>query len=145
MLTEIEQQTLDIDWFFTNGQEIAFVASGGGKLPKSVANSDNISLLSSFFRNLSKTSEAIINPNSTKLKKILPDNQYFEDFIYMAEKGLFTYDKSILNDFSNSNYDLITIPSNSIKLDRLPLEIRNMIMKTKTNDINEYIDTSSFE
>jgi len=34
---EIDQQTLDIDWFFTDGCYISFMASGGGKLPESVA------------------------------------------------------------------------------------------------------------
>jgi hypothetical protein len=33
MLSEIEQQSLDIDCFFTNDEYIVFVASGGGKLP----------------------------------------------------------------------------------------------------------------
>jgi len=38
MISLIEQQTLDIEWFFTADNVIGFVASGGGLLPKPVAN-----------------------------------------------------------------------------------------------------------
>jgi hypothetical protein len=147
MLNEIEQQTLDIDWFFTTEQHVAFVASGGGKLPKSVANSaKNIKLLTSFFRNLPRISEAIINPNLNKINKTsLIDNRYLEDFVDMAEKGLFTYDKTILNDFSNSGHHLITMPANPLKFDQLPIEIRDILIETKhIGSIDEYIDSSLF-
>lgn len=54
MYTEIEQQALDIDWFFTDGKYIGFVASGGGKLPETAANSSvNNEKLVSYFRGLS--------------------------------------------------------------------------------------------
>lgn len=39
MYTETEQQTLDIDCFFTDGKHIGFVTSGAGKLPETVAGS----------------------------------------------------------------------------------------------------------
>jgi len=54
MITEIEQEVLDIDWFFTNGKEIGFVASGGGKLPKSISNKSMIEIqsLAGYFKNL---------------------------------------------------------------------------------------------
>jgi hypothetical protein len=39
MFTNADQESLDIDWFFTNNQDITFVASGGGQLPQSVLRS----------------------------------------------------------------------------------------------------------
>jgi hypothetical protein len=68
MITAIEQEISDIDWFFTNGEEIGFVASGGGKLPDSVSNKsfEEIVLLATYFRDLPQKSRAIIDPNSKK-------------------------------------------------------------------------------
>ncbi|MCD0465080.1 hypothetical protein [Flavobacterium sp. ENC] len=61
MITEIEQQSLDIDWFFTDGTHIAFAASGGGKLPESISESVDYNLLSHYFRDLPEMTEVKIN------------------------------------------------------------------------------------
>jgi hypothetical protein len=64
MFTEIEQRTLDISRFFTNNDDLAFVASGGGKLPQSVAKScEDVDLLYSYFESLDDQSDIIINPD----------------------------------------------------------------------------------
>jgi hypothetical protein len=63
MITEIEQVSLDIDWFFTDGQYISFMTSGGGRLPGSVSESEEThKILANYFRNLPEISEVIINP-----------------------------------------------------------------------------------
>lgn len=64
MITELDQQIHDIDWFFTNDDKISFVASGGGKLPRSIAamTLDSVNLLSAYFRTLPEITEVIINP-----------------------------------------------------------------------------------
>jgi hypothetical protein len=106
MLTEIDQQTLDIDWFFTDNKNIAFVASAGGKLPISVAKSTiNNEKITSYFRNLPSKNDVIINPNLDKtFSNVVMKEKYFADFIYMAKKGLFAFDKIMLNNFSDSKY-----------------------------------------
>ena len=67
MISEIEQQYLDIDWFFSDENNLAFVASGGGKLPKSVEECEDYGLLVSYFRNLPDTSDVKLNDNLHKI------------------------------------------------------------------------------
>jgi len=95
MYTEIEQQTLDIDWFFTDGKYVGFVASGAGKLPETVANSEvNNKKLRSYFKGLPNISDSIINPLLDKLLIRLfgsgADERYLRDFIYFTQRGLYS-------------------------------------------------------
>jgi hypothetical protein len=66
MISEIDQETSDIDWFFTDGEMIGFVASGGGRLPNSISRKsiEEIELLADYFRRLPQTGEIDINPSS---------------------------------------------------------------------------------
>ncbi|SRR5260221_11868909 len=131
MITEIEQPTLDIDWFFTNNEEIAFLASGGGKLPSSVAkSSENLKVLSSFFEDLTEKSDIILNPNLNK-RIGNSDEMYLDSFLSMAKKGLFSYDRTILNNFSDTNYHLVAQPVSPLKIHELPQEIAEMLMEIK--------------
>jgi len=127
MITEVEQSTLDIDWFFTDGNEIGFVASGGGKLPISVALSiDNVSILASYFRQLSPISDVQVNPNINS--KV--DERYLSDFVYMTERGLYSFDKTVLGDFSDESYHLVSTPSTPLRLKELPGNIAQLISRS---------------
>jgi hypothetical protein len=132
MISEIEQQTLDIDWFFTDGDQIGFVASGGGKLPESISLLDeNNQSLVSFFRNLPEICDFNLN---TELNSILNSNvseEYLNDFIYIAKRGIYAFDKTILNDFSETNYHLVAKPTKSISIMNLPDEIKSKILNTE--------------
>lgn len=100
MLTDIQQQALDIDWFFIADDKIGFVASAGGKLPESVAILDEkIGIVSSYFRNLPEKTTVIINNELEKIKNTSINENYLGDFVYMAKRGLYTFDKSLLNNF----------------------------------------------
>jgi hypothetical protein len=144
MITELEQQSLDIDWFFVNGENIAFVASGGGKLPKSIAkSSENNRLLASFFRGLPVISEVIINPDLNKVVTTPIDDRYLADFIEMTKKGLFSFDKTVLNNFSESHYHLVAKPVNLLKLNQLPVEIKEIISESRYyGDMKSIIDAN---
>lgn len=134
MFTEIQQQTLDIDWFFTNNEYVGFVASGGGKLPNSAAkSSDNNELIGAFFSPLPATSKVVINPNLNNIISAFADERYLADFVNMAGKGLFAFDKTVLNNFSDPQYHLVAWPSTPLKFIDLPIEIRNIIFQTKLN------------
>ncbi|WP_042722328.1 hypothetical protein [Flavobacterium sp. B17] len=131
MYTEIEQQSLDIDWFFTDNNEIAFVASAGGKLPETIAElGEENGILSSYFRNLPEISEIIINP---QLKDIIPNanESYLSDFINMAKKGIYAFDKTVLNNFLDSNYHLVASPKVPLKLKDLSPDIKEVILKAQ--------------
>ena len=142
MLNEIEQQSLDIDWFFTNNHQIAFVASGGGRLPNSIVNLSESRLLSSFFRRLPVTSDVVINPLLNNIKGFVANDQYLSDFIYMAKRGLFSFDKSVLNDFLDCNYHLVAKPIISLNLELIPDDIKAVLMKSQyVGNIDWLIDS----
>lgn len=126
MYTEIEQETLDMDWFFTDGEHIGFVASAGGKLPDSVSILDKENRLSAYFRSLPEISEAIIDSTLGKEEFI-----YLMDFLNMSKKGLYSFDKTILNDSSDTNYRLVASPGNPLKLNQLPPDILEIIVETR--------------
>lgn len=136
MYTETDQQTLDIDWFFTDGKHIGFVASGAGKLPETVANSaqDNKQLVS-YFRSLPKTSDIIVNPFLddllTEISRSSANDRYLKDFIYFTQKGLFSFDKTNLSNLTDHHYHLVTIPVIPLEIRDLPQDILDILIKTK--------------
>ncbi len=148
MYTEIEQQTLDIDWFFTDENHIGFIASGAGKLPEAVAkSSENNEKLISYFRGLPEISDVVINPElDSLLVKIFgngADERYLQDFVSMTKKGLYTFDKTHLNNFLNDDYHLIASPMKPLTLKDLPQNILDILMQTKYPDnINSAINIS---
>lgn len=136
MYTETEQQTLDIDWFFTDGKHIGFVASGAGKLPETVADSaEGNKQLVSYFRNLPKISDIIINPFLDdlliKISGSGADERYLKDFIYFTQKGLFSFDKTNLGNLTDHHYHLVTTPVTPLEIRDLPQDILDILLKTK--------------
>ncbi|MDN5289071.1 MAG: hypothetical protein JWR38_5345 [Mucilaginibacter sp.] len=124
MFTEIEQETLDIDWFFTNHEYIGFGASGGGLLPASVAKSkENNELLWLYFNDLPERCETRINPHLNKIIKE-PDERYLFGFLEMARRGIFAFDRT-----KSGNYS-VAIPVNPIKIDELPSDLIEILSKT---------------
>jgi hypothetical protein len=136
MYIETDQQTLDIDWFFTDGKHIGFVASGAGKLSETVAGSaeDNKQLVS-YVRSLPKTSDIIVNPFLddllTEISRSGANDRYLKDFIYFTQKGLFSFDKTNLNNFTDHHYHLVTTPVNPLEISNLPQDILDILIKTK--------------
>lgn len=143
MITEIEQQTMDMDCFFTDGEYVGFMASGGGKLPDSVTKSEEKrQILARYFRNLPEISEVMINP---KLDSILikifgsgVNKRYLEDYAFMTKKGLYSFDKTYPNNFSEPHYHLVASPNIPLKLKKLPQNIVDILEQTcyKNNLVN---------
>jgi hypothetical protein len=133
IFTKIEQETLDIDWFFTNHEYIGFGASGGGLLPASVAKSkEDNEFLVLYFNNLPERCEVIINSHLNKIIK-RPDESYLFSFVEMAKKGIFAFDRTEPGNYSDHNYHLVATPVNPIKIDELPLEILEILSNTSYN------------
>lgn len=73
------------------------------------------------------------------------DENYLSDFIFMAEKGLYTFDKTLLNELNDNKYHLVVSPVVALTTDDLPLEILNILSQTIiTTGINKPMDISSF-
>ncbi|BFM45387.1 hypothetical protein CFS9_40280 [Flavobacterium sp. CFS9] len=146
MISEIEQQSLDIDWFFSDANNIAFVASGGGKLPKSIEKSKNYEILVLYFRNLPDISEIKLNEDLDKILKSKPDERYLNDFITMARKGLYAFDKTVLNNFKDTNYHLVAFPVKPLSFSDLSQEIKSKLKETIINQkLYEIVNINSLE
>ncbi len=146
MYSEIEQATLDIDWFFTNNSEIAFAASGSGKLSASVAKSrEDLELVFSWFEDLPERCDIIINPELKKIVGRVTD-MYLLGFVVMAYKGLFAYDKTRPCRFLDFDYHLVASPVNPLRLSELPLEILTILLKTKfEGEMSPLLNTVSIQ
>ncbi|WP_123911571.1 hypothetical protein [Chryseobacterium sp. G0162] len=151
MYTEIEQQTLDIDWFFTDGNHIGFVASGAGKLPETVAqSSENNEKLISYFRDLPEISDVVINSElDSLLVKIFgsgANERYLQDFVSMTKKGLYSFDKTNLNNFLDPHYHLVASPKTPLKLKELPHDILDIVIGTQySNKLMEVQEINRLE
>lgn len=126
----IEQETSDISWFFVDiNNQIGFVASGGGKLPNSIANS-------SYDYNLSLYFNKLPDSNNYELGKTIQKNnlsQYYS-FIQLAKKGLYCFDKTNLNDHDDTNYHLVVKPIKALKIkDITDKSILKLLKLTKAN------------
>lgn len=120
-LNNIDQQSIDKDWFFLSGEHVVFVASGGGKIPSSVIrNWDMSNKLSSFFRELPPRSGFKLNAKLDDILKGKVNKEYLRDFIFMAERGLFTFDKTHLNTFESTSYHAVAIPDNPLDFSSIP-------------------------
>jgi hypothetical protein len=144
MFTEEEQLGLDIDWFFTNNKHIAFAASAGGMLPESISKAfENYKILSAYFRSLPEISEISINKDLSKIIGSEADERYLEDFVFMAKKGLFSFDKSIPNNFDHSLYHLVAKPLTPLTFDQVPNEIGNILLKSRyVGSIDAFLDSA---
>lgn len=148
MFTEIDQEILDIDWFFTDKTEIGFVASGGGTLPNSFAKIEKHELLVSYFRSLPEISDVILNENLNTILSHEIDDNYLNDFVFFSRRGLYAFDKTNLGMFSDTNYHLVGKPANAIKINDLPEEIKSILTQTQIHrELKEllHIDITEIE
>jgi len=135
--TEDIQMTIDIDWFAVDlDGVIVHFASGGGKIPNSVAfNQSDTKKITQYFRDLpvkasdfkvSQTLDHIIKFPSRESQE-----RYLNDFIEMANRGLYSFDKTEPGNFSNKQYHLVVSPESTLKLDSLPEDIQAILKRTK--------------
>ncbi|MET3878745.1 hypothetical protein [Chitinophaga sp. OAE865] len=112
----INESGIDTDWFLmdSNGK-IAVVASAGGLLPDSVSSDmERLKRMIEYFRSLPILSDdIIIDERVLKLIDSYNGKQkdaYLKDLYFMASRGLYYFDKMILNDYSDFRYYLKAKP-----------------------------------
>ncbi|MNR44772.1 hypothetical protein D3C85_1635500 [compost metagenome] len=84
----------------------------------------------SYFRNLPDISDVNLNDNLHIILNSKPDERYLNDFVIMARKGLYTFDKTVLNNFADTNYHLVAFPLTPLKFSDLSEEIKDVLQKT---------------
>ena len=126
---------LDIDWFTIAAPNVILhFASGGGFVPDEI--DSNTFQISNVLLSMPEISPVvIINESLRKFVSIANINDYdtyIKSFVDYAKRGIFSYDKSILNDYGNSLYHLVASPLKALERHQLPEEIRGIIPSTKT-------------
>lgn len=112
--SDIEIYTRDIDWFIQDSQLINIhAASAGRNIPDIIIQNNilNEDLLNQFL-NLPKKYEKIeTNPNLQNMG-IENTKEYLSDFIDMAQKGFYSFDKTNINNPDDDRYHLVAYPVN---------------------------------
>jgi hypothetical protein len=136
MITDLEEETRDIDWFSVDSKgEIAHFTSGGqGFLPPSVkASNENLQRVTMFFRQLLPNGDAVESSNLSShiyFDLEAQKSRYLEAFSGMAEKGLFSFDCVMDAPERPSSYFMVAKPSHPVNIGDLPEDIRNILGQT---------------
>jgi hypothetical protein len=151
---ELEQYTLDINWYFTDHyNRICIAASAGGLLPKPIIENDEGN---EEFHKI--VNELPIRFKVTRNENILDQIQgisnqnldsYFQDFENLAGRGLYVFDKLKIDDPEDGFYLLIAYPNYDTNIDSYPVEKGqiSLIPKTKQSIIsrrNQKVSDSNF-
>ena len=108
---------IDIDWFaLNNSSAVLHFASGGGLVPYFV--DEHVAELATRVLSLPIVSpEVIINEdlnNFVSMQNQKSFELYVESFLNFARRGVFSYDKSVLNDYTSPLYHLVAAPTKAL-------------------------------
>ena len=142
----LEQYSRDIDYYVFNLKiGLLHFASAGGRLPSIIEGNDlNNEQLHLAILELPSSYEIEINPNLTEITGLSGQQleTYLADFISIAKRGLFSFDKTNINVQQDSNYHLVAWPKEPMPLypiwpfDFLNSSICNIILNTSSIPFN---------
>jgi hypothetical protein len=134
----VEEFDRDWDWFAicTNSMIGHFTTAGIRALPKSVRRDrkSTLRLIKYFFEEAPHTGSYIVHPDLEKKlggwRGESDRNRYLRSFLKTASTGLFSYDTQTSG--SNTDYFLVAIPQNPLRINDLPPEIHNLLVRTQS-------------
>lgn len=129
-IDELEQQDADIDWFAVDREgHIVHVASGGGRLPESVAASelDLLELHQYFLTRPETAGAAQVKAEANAAQS----GRSAEGFVRYARRGLFSFDKTLLNEPADAHYHLVARPVQPLTLAELPGPVAALLLRTQ--------------
>lgn len=136
-----EQVANDIDWYFVDHQgALMHLTSAGGRLPDIVVerNTEN-DLINRVVNTLPEQFEVEINQELDGIVLFEDQNLralYLEDFVAMAKRGLFSYDKTVLGDFNEPRYHLVAGPKEGfLKAELLPENLRSLLFTSNSAEL----------
>ncbi len=152
--SEIDQTTLDINWYFKDQyNRVCISASGGGFLPNIITENEEaneefhkmvMELPNSF---AVARNESILN----FIQGITNDNldSYFQDFESLASRGLYVFDKIKLDEPEDGFYLLVAYPIYDPNKDDMPFDRNKLSLIPKTREAiifrnNQQIDSKNF-
>lgn len=151
---ELEQYTLDINWYFTDHyNRICIAASAGGLLPKPIIENDEGN---EQFHKI--VTELPIRFKVTRNENILGQIQginnqnlesYFQDFEALAGRGLYVFDKLKLDDPEDGFYLLVAYPNYNTDTDSFPVDKEKLSLIPKIKEViisrrNQQLADSNF-
>jgi hypothetical protein len=139
-ITAIDQEINDYDWFAVDIEnKIAHLSSAGGILPSSVTQSaeDNL-LLVAYFQSLEvKENDFLINVNfqvPSNMQRPEMQKMFFRYNALYSTRGLYSFARNEFNnngEWSDFEYSLLTIPTKPLSLQSLPIDIQEMVSRTR--------------
>lgn len=135
--SEIEQLTLDINWYFVDYyNRICIAASAGGLLPKPITeNDEGNEQFHKIVSDLPLRFEVARNENTLNQIQGIESQGlevYFQDFDKLASRGLYVYDKLKLDNPEDGFYVLVAYPIYDTSRDKYPLDKKNLLLIPKT-------------
>lgn len=153
--SQIEQITLDINWYFVDHyNRICIAASAGGLLPKPITvNEEGNEEFHKIVLDLPSRFEVARNENILNIIQGIESQNieaYFQDFNKLASRGLYVFDKLRLDDPEDGFYLLVAYPIYNTKTDRYPIDRKNLSLIPKTKQAiisrrDQKLGQSSFE
>ena len=136
--------THDIDWFVIINGKLVHVASAGGSIPEGITK--NLLLSVYYVANLPITNDVQeietikedFLSNLLGLQTLEERENYMSTFKSIAQKGIYSFDRTNIEDAFDNNYHLVAWPQNSpafISPRDLLLE-SNPILSIESNEIN---------
>ena len=127
---ELEQEDSDIEWFAVDGEGyVLHVSSGGGVLPESVASSQETLLqLHQYFLALPDTASASLVQVEANAEK---SGRNYQNAVRYARRGLFSFDKTLLNKHLDPKYHLVVRPANPLTIKDIPEPISTLLLRTR--------------
>lgn len=126
---------LDVDWFiFDRSGALVHFASGGGLLPDFIKE-DNVEMANQLL-SLPEISPQIVIPSDlnevVNLNSNEERNNYINSFAAYAKRGIYSFDKSILNNARDPSYHLVASPTVKLIPSHIPLLFINTIPKIES-------------
>lgn len=135
-ISDIEEETTDLDWFGVDQQgSIGHFTTGGfGALPRSVASSkEDMESILKYFRSLPLNATVpVVNPKTMALLETKDDKarqKYLQEFLGMASRGLYSFNYQHTGR-RPSPYFLVAKPEKPLHIDGVPGEIQGLLKKT---------------
>ena len=122
-----DQHDADIDWFATDANGyVLHVASGGGRLPGSVAASEAVLLeLHAYFLSRAETTSAVPGEGVAVHHPEYPSHARY------ARRGLLSFGKTDLHNGAHGQYRLLARPLQPLTTAELPPRLRQLLSHTQ--------------
>ncbi|MDI9341696.1 MAG: hypothetical protein QM534_14085 [Sediminibacterium sp.] len=143
----MEFSALDFDCFFIDKKfTVSHLASAGVRpFDSIIRNWESYDTIISYFKDLPIIShEVMVNCDLNKYVQLMEEQSlanYLGSFKYFAERGLYSFDKTILNDVMDTQFHLVAYPSVSIDFTAFPDIIKSVLLdSTFDGDVKEWIN-----